>query len=103
MIPIRFVSAAREDLNEDALWYEQREAGLGMRFLDEVRHTLERIVADPESHPQVDQVWRRRNVRRCSVAVFPYQVIFEIRPEEIVVLAVAHGSRRPGYWSRRKG
>ena len=101
-MPIRFVSPARRDLKNDARWYEQREPGLGHRFLDSVRLALQRVVADPESHPKEESARWRRNIRRCPVGVFPYQVIYEIRPETIVVLAVAHGSRRPSYWSRRK-
>jgi hypothetical protein len=100
---IRFVAPARRDSKEDARWYEQRELGLGHRFLDEVRRALQRIVAAPESHPKEVSARWQRTIRRCPVGVFPYQVIFEIRPDELVVLAVAHGSRRPGYWSRRKG
>lgn len=102
MIPIRFVAPPRRELKNDARWYGQRESGLECRFLDAVRQALVRVVTDPESHPKEDSAQWRRNIRRCPVAVFPYQVIYEIRPDELVVLAVAHGSRQPGYWSRRK-
>ncbi|MBI3461482.1 MAG: type II toxin-antitoxin system RelE/ParE family toxin [Planctomycetes bacterium] len=32
---------------------------------------------------------------------FPYRIIYEVRSDEIVILAIAHNRRRPGYWSRR--
>lgn len=101
-MPIRFVMPARRALKKDARWYEQREAGLGHQFIGSVRRALQRIVADPDSLPKEESARWRRNIRRCPVEVFPYQVIFEIRPAEIAVLAVTHGSRRPGYWKRRK-
>jgi hypothetical protein len=34
---------------------------------------------------------------------FPFTVAYQIKGNEIVILALAHTSRRPGYWSRRKG
>ena len=101
-MPIRFVLPARRDLKKDARWYEQREVGLGHRFLSEVRRALQRIVSDPESLPKEESARWRRKIRRCPVEIFPYQVIFEIRSEGLVVLAVAHGARQPAYWKRRK-
>lgn len=32
---------------------------------------------------------------------FPYGVIYATDPEEIVILAIAHMHRRPGYWRDR--
>jgi hypothetical protein len=34
---------------------------------------------------------------------FSYHVVFEVRETEIVVKAIAHNRRRPGYWTRRRG
>jgi plasmid stabilization system protein ParE len=59
-------------------------------------------VDDPQSLPRDVTKQRRRDIRRCEVRGFSHQVIFEIRGNEVVIVAIAHGSRRPGYWSRRK-
>ena len=32
---------------------------------------------------------------------FPFNIVYEIRQTEIVIVAVAHHKRRPGYWSQR--
>jgi hypothetical protein len=40
-------------------------------------------------------------VRFRLVDRFPYQIVLELRRESVLVLAVAHTSRRPGYWRRR--
>jgi mRNA-degrading endonuclease RelE of RelBE toxin-antitoxin system len=42
-----------------------------------------------------------RKVHRCPLLRFPYRIIYEVRENELVVLAVAHDRRRPGYWRRR--
>ncbi len=32
---------------------------------------------------------------------FPFQIVYEVHPEEVVVVAVAHLRMRPGYWRGR--
>lgn len=32
---------------------------------------------------------------------FPYDIVVRESPKEIIVVAVAHQSRRPGYWRNR--
>ncbi len=39
--------------------------------------------------------------RKVKVGKFRYLVIFRIRGDEVQVLAIAHTSRRPGYWKTR--
>lgn len=98
----RLLAPARRELKQDATWYERQQAGLGERFLDAVRQAFQRIVDNPLSLPRDITKRRQRDIRRCEVRGFPYQVMIEIRSDELVVVAVAHSKRRPGYWSRRK-
>jgi hypothetical protein len=32
----------------------------------------------------------------------PFTLVYSIKADEIVILALAHASRRPGYWTRRR-
>ncbi len=41
--------------------------------------------------------------RKVRVGKFRYLLIFRLRADEVQVLAVAHTSRRPGYWKNRAG
>lgn len=99
----RIVAGARRDFRNGIAWYE-REAGLGAKFIAAVESEFRRIANEPGTLPSAENPWpsRGRDIRRCPVDGFPYHVFFEIRPDELVVLAVAHGSRRPGYWARRR-
>ncbi|MDD9945797.1 MAG: hypothetical protein OXU20_32435 [Myxococcales bacterium] len=45
--------------------------------------------------------FRRSEIRRAKLERFPYYLFFTVRDEEIVILAVAHKRRRPGYLSER--
>lgn len=40
-------------------------------------------------------------VRRLILERFPYDIVAIELPEETVVIAVAHHSRKPGYWLER--
>jgi len=93
---VEFLEDAEQEMVEAALWYESKEVGLGVRFRDEVAHVIERIVEDP-------LLWRERSggYRRVNCPVFPYYISFFIRGSRIIIAAVAHGHRKPGYWKSR--
>jgi len=40
-------------------------------------------------------------IRRCRLHRFPYSVIYTQDGADILVLAVAHQHRKPGYWRKR--
>ena len=72
--------------------------GLGERFGDEVERVLELLLENPELGARVDGVIRHFVLQR-----FPFSIIYAVIPELLYVLAIAHGSRRPGYWVSRVG
>jgi hypothetical protein len=74
---------AEADMAEASTFYEQRTAGLGSDFLDEVLRAFGRIDATPEAWPLLEAP-----VRRCLVERFPYAVYHRLEPDEIFVLSV---------------
>lgn len=93
---------ARAELRAAALWYEERRIGLGEDFLAEVAASLTRIAAAPESFPRWPNVIGIPvPVRKATVRRFPYVIAFEVHADHGLVLAVAHGKRRPLYWLTR--
>lgn len=93
---IEFLEEAEFELFEAADWYESKETGLGKRFRNEIAHVLDRILEDP-------MLWRERpsGYRRVNCPVFPYYIPFFIRGDKIIIAAVAHDHRKPGYWKSR--
>lgn len=81
-----------------AVRYEQLQRGLGARFVASVGAALQGIVADPTAWPALEADVRRRLTR-----VFPYAILYAAEPDAIVVLAVMHCHRKPGYWRSRAG
>jgi hypothetical protein len=84
---------------EDAVdWYNQQEQGLGARFRAEVAQAVERILIFPEGWTKIS-----RRSRRCLTRKFPYGVIYQVREDSILIVAIAELHRRPGYWKDRPG
>jgi plasmid stabilization system protein ParE len=99
---LRVLTGAEDDLVQGAFWYDERLPDLGDRFVDEYEQTIRRILAAPRSYGRLESVRSRREIRRCFLQSFPYYIPYEVIGDEIVVLAVAHASRKPSYWLRRR-
>jgi plasmid stabilization system protein ParE len=93
---VRTIPLARREMLRAAQWYERRAQGLGDRFLDEVRLALLAIRDYPLSGSPLNLQFRRK-----LLDTFPYAVIYRVDDDNIVIVAVAHLRRRPGYWIRR--
>lgn len=96
MSEVHFDPDARADFLAVIEYYEECEPGLGRRFRQvtegELKHIRDiplrfRVLHDP--------------FRRCLLPNFPYAIVFSIEPEFILVIAVAHLKRKPGYWADR--
>lgn len=91
-----FHPEALEEYREAALYYAERDPALALKFLDTVEDAIRRIIESPERYRILDE-----DVRRCLTHVFPYAVLFTIESESILIVAVMHCSREPGYWKLR--
>lgn len=87
---------AEIDIEETAIWYEEQRQGLGHEFLDEVLSLCQTISERPAMYPVVHRSTRRALIRR-----FPFGVYYRIEDEQIIVVAVMHGSRHPRKWRQR--
>ena len=91
-----FHPEALAEFKEAAVFYFGRQPGLDQRFIDCVQRTVARIASTPESCPVFEG-----DVRRCLTRVFPYGILFTIERDYLLVVAVMHCSREPGYWRKR--
>lgn len=99
--PVRFDAEAEEEFAAAARWYERERPGLGREFLASVDEAVLEVRERPGSFSLVPSIPQDLGVRRALVKRFPYAVVFLELADEIRVLAVAHGARRPGYWRDR--
>ena len=96
MRDVSFHPAADEELIEATTWYLRRSHAAAAGFVREVEHALDRIVAGPERYPKT-----RFGRRRFVLLNYPYDIVYRVIGMSIEVVAVAHHSRRPGYWRTR--
>jgi plasmid stabilization system protein ParE len=89
---------AEADLLEGFRSYEEKQAGLGSRFLDEVEQSFGRIASNPYSCQEVES-----DIRRAVVHTFPYLVFYTFESHAVHVLAVIHGAQDPAYIAARLG
>jgi toxin ParE1/3/4 len=89
---------ALEELKQAAQYYAGREIGLDLRFIDSIEETIGRILEAPTRWRIVED-----DVRRCLTHVFPHGVLYTIEQDFVLILAVMHCSREPGYWRYRLG
>ena len=98
LMQVLFHPDAQDELNRAISHYEGNELGLGYQFAVEIVAAVERIRTNPVLWPILDH-----QVRRCLVHRFPYGVIYSVdeQKSELLILAVMHLHRQPGYWSER--
>jgi len=82
---------------EAARLYERRREGLGFRFIRVVEEVCDRIGDLPDAGAPLGRKDRKRRVSH-----FPYDGVYRIEQDRILVLAIKHHRRRPGYWTWRR-
>jgi plasmid stabilization system protein ParE len=89
------LAQAEEDLERAFDYYQSQRAGLGLELLEDFRRGIDRILEFPAGCSRMDQTYRRYRVYR-----FPYGIVYRESEStnEIVVAALMHMSRKPGYW-----
>ena len=87
---------AAKELIKSAALYEAARPFLGERFLDAVNLVLLLV----QQHPALG-LPGRVGTRSRPVRRFPYRIFYLEQPDRLWIVAVAHQSRKPGYWWRR--
>jgi plasmid stabilization system protein ParE len=93
---VKFLVPTQAELAEAVAYYDSQESGLGSKFAEEVKRTIERIL----QYPQAWSLLSRRT-RRCRTNKFPYGIIYQIRGDVVLIVAVMHLHREPTTWKRK--
>lgn len=93
---IKFLELALLELDDAKEYYEYQQKDLGLRFLHNVQKSVNLIKEYPTAwHPLTSRT------RRCLVKDFPYGIVYQIRNNEILIIAVVNLHRKPNYWIDR--
>lgn len=93
---IRLLAPAQRELDEAIAWYADQAPGLGDAFLIEALKAFQLIDRHPLALRQLAP-----QIHRCRLRRFPYSVIYAQDGADVLVLAIAHQHREPGYWRDR--
>ncbi|MBI4686025.1 MAG: type II toxin-antitoxin system RelE/ParE family toxin [Nitrospirae bacterium] len=93
---IKFLAPAEAEFADAIYYYNMQSEGLGYEFAAEIKRTIERIIQYPEAWVKLS-----KRTRRCRTNRFPYGVIYQVRKETLLIVAVMHLSREPQTWKTR--
>ena len=97
MDELLIAAGAEEDYTASLRWYAERSTRAAEGFESEFAQALKAIAADPDRYPLCDDRHRFYLLKR-----YPFQIIYrEASEDRWLIVAVAHTSRRPGYWLNR--
>lgn len=96
MKPAVLSEEAEIEAVEASRFYTERSARLAEDFTSE----MNRVLAVLENHPKIGAPMRH-GLHRVLLRRFPYSLLYRVEEAQVLVLAVAHQSRRPGYWLDR--
>src|SRR5438094_9017898 len=93
---VRFHPAAAQEAEATYDWYAERNPAAAHGFREELRQAIDAVGANPRTWPRYSNPARRYVFPR-----YPFSLVYILRRDDIEVIAVAHGRRRPGYWRSR--
>ena len=93
---IEYHEGASADVTSAVTWYQGRSPKAALDFIEELRRASEVIREAPERWPI-----GKNKTRRFLLWRFPFAIIYSEQEPVVTIWAVAHGSRRPGYWAHR--
>jgi toxin ParE1/3/4 len=92
-----FHPEALAEYAEAVQYYAEQRAEVAQVFINNVEDAVYRIRESPDRYVVIDE-----DVRRCMTRKFPYGILYTIEQDYILILAVMHCSREPGYWKNRR-
>src|SRR3972149_310911 len=93
---VEFLEPARAELQEAIAYYDSQRQGLGSEFGAEVKGTIKKSFLFPGGCPSLS-----KGPRRCRTRRFPYGIIYQVKSDFVLIVAVMHLHREPGTWRDR--
>lgn len=103
MRSVRITDDAAQEAAEAMAWYEGKWPGLGTDFSQAVERALDVLEENIVPLQPLRGKSGAQGAKRLILKRFPYDIVAVERNGEVVVVAVAHHSRKPGYWRKRLG
>jgi plasmid stabilization system protein ParE len=99
--PYRYHPAAERELDEAIEHDEAELPGRGLRLEQQIARLVLRLRRLPLSAPIWPGLDSAHEVRRAKVRRHPFLVVYMVQSDQLIILAVAHTKKKPGYWASR--
>jgi toxin ParE1/3/4 len=93
---VEFHPEAQAEAENAQIWYEERSLIAAASFLRELSDAVRRAAENPDRYPTFVA-----GIHRVVLDRFPFTVFYRVKADTLLVVAVAHQKRRPGYWKSR--
>jgi len=100
---LRILDSAAQEAIEAAAFYEAERQGLGAEFDSALNAAFDLLEDELLPLTAMPGPAGRRGAKRFVMRRFPYDIVVLEHSDELLVIAIAHHRRRPGYWRRRLG
>ncbi len=90
---VGFLQTADDEFVEAIAYYNLQSEGLGLEFAAEVKRALGRILQYPTAWTPLS-----KRTRRCRLNRFPYALLYQVRSELVLVMAVQNLHKHPDAW-----
>jgi toxin ParE1/3/4 len=93
---IRYHPEAADEIEEADAWFRSRDENAAARWRAAARDMIELIAKRPKLRAA-----DLTGIREARVGRFRYKIVYRLISDFVEIVAVAHTSRRPGYWRSR--
>ena len=87
-----FHPEALTEYSKAVQYYAQKRTELGQAFIDAVEDAVYRVRESPLRYPIIQE-----DIRRCLTQKFPYALLYTVEQDYLLIMAVMHCNRKPGY------
>jgi len=94
--PVEFISPALAEIADATNYYLERSPDGAARFLAELDHVVDLLADNPMLGRPADA-----GARRLTLAGYPFDIVYRIHENKVIINAVAHHRREPRYWIKR--
>jgi len=94
---VRILDEALAEVQEAMKWYGEVSVELSNDVETKFFESIDKLVKYPLTHPKT-----KANVRKYRMDRFPYNLLYRVNKNLIVIIALVHHRRKPNYWKGRK-
>jgi plasmid stabilization system protein ParE len=93
---LEYLREALEEAEAAARWYAERSPTAAAAFSEEIDAAESAIARLPDAWPRF-----HHDTCRYLPPRLPFSIVYRVESQRILIVAVAHGRRRPRYWKSR--